>query len=206
MTHPLLSRALPTAVCAAALSAGCQEDPKPLFDEDAGAWVLTLAKVEDGDSIDDLGSAMRSEKFMISYDKAKGLVAAASCNDSMDNQSVKESLCDGNPTRYACRCFEYEFDLTEMTWIEFLPEGQPMPAEPDEEQQMMGALPFGSAYRIALEAYADFGNTYRYTPLPFGLFDSNGYSSEYVFQVRAKDKFDATGCATVCGFTPAEAM
>jgi hypothetical protein len=205
MTHPLLSRALPTAVCAALLSTGCQEDPQPLFDEDAGAWVLTLAKIEDGDEIDDLGSAMRSEKFMIAYDKPGKRVAAASCNDSMDNQSVHESLCDGIPTRYACRCFEYEFDLTEMTWIEYLPDGQPMPAEPDEEQQMMGALPFGSAYRIALEAYADFGNTYRYDSLPFGVFDSNGYSSEHVFQLRSKDKFDATGCATVCGFTTAEA-
>lgn len=205
MTHPLLSRALPNAVCAALLFSGCQEEPQPLFDEDAGAWVLTLAKVEDGDSIEGLGSAMRSDKFMIAYDKPGKRVAAASCVDSMGNQSIKRSLCDGIPTRYACRCFEYEYDLTEMTWVEYLPDGQPMPEEPDEEEQMMGALPFGSGYRIALEAYAGFGNTYRYSTLPFGVFDSNGYSSEHVFQLRAKDVFDATGCAAVCGFTTTEA-
>jgi hypothetical protein len=206
MTHPLRSRALLTAVCAATvLVAGCQEDPQPLFDEDAGAWVLTLFKLEDSDEIDDFGSVMRVDKFMIAYDKAKKVVAAAACNDSMGNQGVKESLCDRTgPEGYACRCFNYEFNESQMQWVEFLPEGQPMPAEPDEEQQMMGALPFGSAYQIALEAYPGYSNTYRYDTLPFGVFDSNGYSSEHVFQLRDRSKFDTTGCAAVCGFTSAE--
>lgn len=208
MTHPLLSRALLTAVCACSVfTAGCQEEPLPLFDEDAGAWVLTLFKLEDGEDIGDFGSSIRNEKYMLNYDKSKQIVAAASCNDSMGNQAVKESLCDLTAEQggYYCRCFNYEFDETLMTWTEFVPDGQPQPPEPSEEQQMMGALPVGGSYRIALEAYPDFAQTYRYQPLPFGLFDSNGYSSEYVFQLRDRSKFEATGCNAVCGLTSAEA-
>lgn len=208
MTHPLLPRALLTAVCAAtALVAGCQEEPQPLFDEADGAWMLTFFKLDDGDEIGGFGSGIRNEKFMIAFDAQKKIAAAAACDDSMGNQHLRESLCDRTgPEGYACRCFEYEFDETLMTWKEFLPDGQPMPAEPTEEEQMMGALPFGSPVRIALEVYPDYSNTYRYKPLPFGVFDSNGYSSEYVFQLRDISVFDTTGCAAVCGFTSAAPM
>lgn len=206
MTHPLLSRALLTAACAGTVVVvGCQEEPQPLFDEDAGAWVLQLFRLEAGDDIGDFGSTDRTEKYFISYDKAKQIVAAATCNDSSGNQSVTESLCDlSGPEGYTCRCFNYEFDQTSMTWTEFKVDGQPPPPEPDEEQQGMGALPVGTPYQIALDIYQGYSNTYRYRPLPFGLFDSNGHDSEYVFQLRDKSKFAATGCDAVCGFTSAE--
>ncbi len=183
------------------LAAGCQEDPQPLFDED-GTWVLQYFKLEAGDEIGDFGSPARAGKFMISYDKEKKIVAAATCNDSSGDQSVLSSQCDmhTNPGgTYYCRCFNYEYELTSMNWTEFVPEGQPNPPTPTAMELEAGVLEPGKPIHIELTEYEGYSKTYRYEPLPYGLFDSNGLDSEYVFQQRAKTEFEPTGCNAVCG-------
>ena len=72
-------------------------------------------------------------------------------------------------------------------------------AEPSAADQEMGVAKPGVGIRIALEEYPGYSNTYRYQPLPYGLFDSNGLTSEYVFQQRGKAEFEPTGCNTICG-------
>lgn len=204
-------RAALATVCALPITllvAGCQEDPQPLFDED-GTWVLQYFKLEDGDEIGGFGATARVGKFMINYDTDKKIVAAATCNDSMGDQSVTSSQCDvhTNPDGvYYCRCFSYQYELTEMTWTEFVPDGQPAPPTPTAADIEAGALEPGTGIRIALEEYQGYSNTYRYEPLPFGLFDSNGVSSEYVFQQRGKAEFEPTGCNAICGIGDAAAQ
>lgn len=202
MPFSALTRALLATACALPiLAAGCQEEPQPLFDED-GTWVLILFKLADGDEVGDFGSAARAGKFMINYDAAKQVVAAAMCRDSAGDTSVTSSQCDDhtNPGgTYYCRCFNYEYDLTEMTWTEFVPEGQPAPPEPSDKEKEAGALESGNPVRVALEEYPNYSNTYRYTPLPFGLFDSDGVTSQFVFQQRGQMEFEKTGCSAVCG-------
>lgn len=198
-----LIRALVATACALPiLAAGCKDEPIPLFDEE-GAWVLSLFALEDGDPIGGFGSSLRQDKYMIFYDKDAKIVAAAACNDSMGEQGLKTSQCDLPKEQggYYCRCFNYEFDETLMTWTEFVPEGQPTPPAPSEEDKMNGVVPPDAGVRIALEEYSPdtYNDTYRYTPLPFGVFDSNGTTSQYIFQARSEASFDVTGCREVCG-------
>lgn len=211
MHQPALIRALVATACALPIlaAAGCKEEPTPLFDEE-GTWVLKYFKLEDGDDIGDFGSPQRQEKYMIYYDKKAEVVAAAACNDSMGSQGLTSSQCDlpKELGGYYCRCFTYEFELDAMTWTEFVPEGQPAPPAPTEEELMMGVIPPESGVRIPLEEYDpdNTNNTYRYRTLPYGVFDSNGISSEYVFQSRGPAVFDATGCREVCGIAAEPAM
>ena len=46
----------------------------------------------------------------------------------------------------------------------------------------------------------------RQEQLPFGVFESDGLTSEYVFQQRGAAEFDKTGCREVCGIGAAEGM
>lgn len=212
MHHPALIRALVATACALPIlaSAGCKEEPTKLFDEE-GAWKLLLFRLEDGDDIGKFGSTLRDDKFMIYFDPKAEVVAAAMCNDSMGNQSVTQSQCDQTKEMggYYCRCFTYEFDQAEMTWTEFVPEGQPAPPEPSEDELGMGVAKPADGVRIKLAEYDPdtYNNTYRFQPLPYGVFDSNGVTSEYVFQAVAPSVFDqGTGCREVCGIGAAPAM
>ena len=212
MHNPALIRALVATACALPIlsATGCkEEEPSALFDEE-GAWVLKLFKLEDGLALSDFGSPLRQEKFMLYYDKEAAVVAAAACNDSMGVQGVTASQCDlpKEAGGYYCRCFSYEYDDDTMVWTEFVPDGQPAPPAPTEDELAMGVSAPDAGVLIALEAYDpdSTNNTYRYTPLPYGLFDSNGASSEYVFQSRGPATFDATGCREVCGIAAEPAM
>jgi len=198
-----LIRALVATACALPiLAAGCKDEPIPLFDEE-GTWVLSLFALEDGDAIGGFGSSLRQDKYMIFYDKDAKIVATAACNDSMGEQGLKQSQCDLSKESggYYCRCFNYEFDETLMTWTEFVPEGQPAPPAPTEEDLMNGVTAPDAGVRIQLEEYSPdtYNDTYRYRPLPFGVFDSNGLTSQYIFQSRSGAAFDVTGCREVCG-------
>ncbi|WP_434423485.1 hypothetical protein [Nannocystis pusilla] len=203
MHKTALIRALVATTCALpVLAGGCKEEPIPLFDEH-GTWVLSLFALEDGNVISDFGSGLRQEKYMIFFDKEAKVVATAACNDSMGEQGLKASQCDLTAEQggYYCRCFEYEYDETEMLWTEFVPKGQPAPPEPSEEDIDAGVVPPKNGVRIQLEEYSPeaYNDTFRYKPLPFGVFDSNGVTSQYVFQGRSEAFFDATGCRQVCG-------
>lgn len=196
MHHLTLTRALLITACALpVLAAGCKDDaPAKLFD-DSGTWVLRLFRVEDGDEIGGFSAASRVDRFMIHYDQENEVVAAATCRDSMGNTNLTESLCDlSGPAGYQCRCFDYDFTSNMMIWTEFAPKGQTLPPEHKEEGVLQPGEPFG----IAIEEYMSISNAYRYRPLPYGLFNSDGQSSEYVFEERSETLIDATGCKEIC--------
>lgn len=196
MHHLTLTRALLITACALpVLAAGCKdEEPAKVF-EDTGTWVLRLFKLEDGDTLDGFGSPVRVDKFMIHYDQENQVVAVASCFDSMGNSGLTASLCDlSGPEGYACRCFDYEFTADTMVWTEYAPQGQELPPE----HMVEGVQQPGQPFTIVVSEYTSISNAYRYKPLPYGVLESDGMTSEYVFEERNAALIDGTGCKEVC--------
>ncbi len=196
------------ALCALVAATGaCKEEgPTKLFEE-KGAW--SLDKFDIGEGIENLDLQEREDQFLLYFDPETEIVAAATCIDSMGNMEISESLCDIQ--EFTCRCFNYTFEESQMTWIEFTPEVKASgagtwvtpPDPPDPADEDGGGPKPGEPFGITLEAYPESNNTWRYSGLPFGLFSSNGVSSRYVFQVRGETAFTATGCLEVCGATTA---
>lgn len=182
------------ALCAVAFTAvvGCDDEPIPLFDEQ-GTWALVLFDI-DGTGLTKFDVGMREEKFMIHFDSETGIVASAGCVDSMGRTDITTTLCD--QPNFQCRCFNYTYAETAMTWTEFKPEGGELPPPPPEDSD--AAKP-GEPVAIQLSVYADSGQTYNYSTLPYGLFNSDGKTTKYVFQTRGDSDFLATGCMEACG-------
>ncbi len=186
------------AICAlATVAGGCGDDePIPLFDEQ-GTWSLVLFDIE-ATGLEKFDSSIREEKFMIYFDQEAQVVASAGCIDTMLNTGITKNLCDTG--EFQCRCFNYEFIETKMTWTEFTPEGGTPPPAPPEDS---AAPKPGEPYTITVEAYPESGATYRYSTLPYGLFESDGETSRYVFQGRNDEQFGPTGCLDYCGIAAA---
>ena len=87
-----------------------------------------------------------------------------------------------------------------MLWTEFTPKGGTPPPAPPEDST---APKPGEAYSIVLEAYPDSSSTYRFSRLPYGLFNSDGETTKYVFQGRSDAQFLDTGCNDYCGIAAA---
>lgn len=188
------------AICALAFAGlgGCDDEPIPLFDEQ-GTWALVKFDL-DGTGLTTFDVGVREEKFMIHYDSEKAVVAAASCLDSMGRVDITTSLCDTGT--FQCRCFNYTYEETAMTWSEFAPEGGALPPAPPEDA--MAQAP-GDPVGIGLEAFPESGQTYRYSTLPYGLFNSDEKTTKFVFQSRGDAGFMATGCMEACGIPAAAA-
>lgn len=196
-THQLI-----LSLCALTLAGACDDDegPKKLFEEE-GTWALN--RYDLGQGIMPLNLSEQIDQFLINFNAEAQIVTTAACIDMSGNSSV-DSLCDADG--YVCRCFSYTFMESQMIWTEL--EGNVVPPNPPKDE---GIPAPGEAVIIKVDAYPDSANTYRYTPLPFGLFGSDGTSiSKFVFQIRGNDKIAATGCLDVCGAaappaeTPAE--
>jgi hypothetical protein len=202
---PTLQHFLSGALCALVVAAGACKDDEPvnLFDEQ-GTWALFQYDL-DGSGITPIAESERIDQFLINFDAEAGIVSAASCIDSSMQTSITSAFCDLD--KWVCRCFNYTFEEARMVWTEFTPEGPPegymTPPMPGEDST---ASPPGEAFLIDLEAYPETSNTFRYSGLPFGLFDSDGTISRYVFQLRGDVKFIPTGCLQVCGASSPEQM
>jgi len=188
-----------TVAAIATLASGCKDDePIPLFDEQ-GTWFLKLFDI-DGTGLTNFDLAQRENQFLIHFDQESKIVASSGCLDSMGQTDITETLCDIDT--FQCRCFTYEFEETRMTWTEFTPKGKtPVPDPPMEST----APKVGEPYTITVEAYPESGQTYRYSTLPYGLFNSDGETSRYVFQTFGDMAFEATGCMKYCGIPEAAA-
>ena len=174
------------------------EEPIPLFDEQ-GTWYLKLFDL-DGTGLTNFDVGQREYQFMIHYDQEALVVATAGCIDSMGQTDITETLCD--TATFQCRCFNYEFEETQMTWTEFTPKGGTKAADPPADSEVPKV---GEPYSITVEDYPESGQTYRYSTLPYGLFNSDGTSSKYVFQTFGDEAFVATGCMDYCGIAAAPA-
>lgn len=188
------------ALCALTVFVGaCEDDgPIPLFDE-KGTWALYYFDVMG--ELQPFNNGARVDKFLINYnptDPERKIVSAASCIDSMGRTDITKSLCD--TPEFECRCFTYTFEETTMVWTEFPPKGGKLPPGPEDEDSM--APKPGEPNVIDLEAYnpeEGYTGIYRYSTLPYGLFDSDGVESRFVFQKRGETLFEPTGCLAACG-------
>jgi len=182
------------AICALTIvtAAACDDEPIPLFDEQ-GTWALVLFDIN-GTGLEGFDIGAREDQFLIHFDQESKIVASSGCVDSMGRTDITETLCDID--MYQCRCFTYEFEETRMTWTEFTPKGG---VKVDDPPMDSTAPKVGEPYAIAVELYPDSGQTYRYSTLPYGVFNSDGETTKYVFQTRGDAGFELTGCKDYCG-------
>ena len=188
-----LKQFLPGALCAlCVLASGCKEEGRDVLFEEAGTWALLFYNF-DGTGLENFDASSRVDKFLLhfgNFDEATGgVVAAASCRDSMGQTDLTKTLCDIN--EFECRCFDYTYEKSTMTWTERAPEG--------------GEVADPKTTTINLEEYPDYASTYRFEPLPEGLFNSDGTSAQYVFQAIGNALFMPTGCIEACGITSDDA-
>lgn len=185
----ILKQFLPAALCALTVLAGaCKEEGRDVLFEEDGTWALFQYDIE-GKGLEPFDAAARVDKFLLRFDTEAGVVAAASCLDSMDRTDLTQTLCDVG--MFQCRCFSYTYEKSTMTWTEVAPEG--------------GEVADPKTTTIALEPYPGFNSTFLFEPLPEGLFNSDGTTSKYLFQSRGNSLFMPTGCLDACGIAPAPA-
>jgi hypothetical protein len=185
----ILKQILSGALCAlTVLAGGCKEEGRDVLFEESGTWSLFLYNV-DGTGLEEFDTSSRVGKFLLHFsmiDDESGVVAAASCRDSMGRTDLTLTLCD--VPDFECRCFDYTYEKSVMNWTERPLKGEEL-AEP-------------KTTTINLSVYEGYKSTFRFKPLPEGLFNSDGTSAEYVFQSRGDALFEPTGCIDACGIVP----
>lgn len=183
----ILKQFVPGALCALTVLAGaCKEEGRNVLFEEAGTWALFQYDI-DGKGLESFDAAARVDQFLLHFDMDAGVVAAASCRDSMGRTDLTQALCDVG--EFECRCFVYSYEESEMQWTERAPEG--------------GTLADPQTTTILLETYPGYTSTFLFEPLPEKLFNSDGTSSKYLFQARGNSLFEPTGCLDACGIAAA---
>jgi hypothetical protein len=168
---PLALLALP-----ALLASGCKEEEPPLFDE-TGVWSVEKYAL-DGGVLEDVPQE-RKNGFLFNFNPDLGVLAVGSCK-SADNQTIESAICVSNPNAayWECQCFAYTFDKSRMVWQEFLPgEMPPIVGDPTVEGS--------EAFEVLVEVFPGLGRGYLFSPLPMGVFDSDGDLSKYVLQQKS---------------------
>ncbi|MEE9385980.1 MAG: hypothetical protein V3V08_21420 [Nannocystaceae bacterium] len=82
-----------------------------------------------------------------------------------------------NPPKWECQCYSYSgHSETSQTWLHYQPKSGSEPPDPHND-----------ADNSSTTSPTEVGpNTYRFSPLPNPLFDSDGESSGYVFRHKAE--------------------
>ena len=168
-------------LAATATLTGCPEEDTRLFDE-TGVWALEQYSIEGGPYTEI--SQNRKNKFLLRFKPDDGVVAAAACHEQNTNVNVNSSNCTNQGlSTWTCQCFAYTYDNDRMVWQEFAP-GEPKPpvGSPGSDGETEGG---GGAHELFLAAPKGTTATYEFSPLPADLFNSNGVSSKYIFQIKA---------------------
>lgn len=169
-----------TALCALFL-AGCGPDDERLVDVEAGTWVVSGYDLE-GDGTFSFKEQSCSTAAVLKFIDSDVLFVAR--NKSLSN--IADEACLAAETDWFCSCFSYSYDGSTQTWVEFAA-GDP-PADPDGQ----------GATTIALSKDDVVSDRYIFSPLPAGLFSSDGESSAYLFARKAESVAESAGCEAVC--------
>jgi hypothetical protein len=165
----------------ALLASGCKEEPGNLFDE-RGVWAIEKYAL-DGGVLDDVPQE-RKNGFLLNFNPDLGVVAAAGCV-SAESQTIESAICKTNPNAayWECQCFAYTFEKDRMVWQSFLPgEMPPVVEDPTVEGS--------TAFEVLVEEFPALGLSYQFSPIPMGLFDSDGDLAKYVFQQKSLNVWD----------------
>jgi len=176
---------------------GCKEDPPGKLVEEEGVWSLTHYNI-DGES-EELNEGTQKDAFMLKFQSEEGVMTTATCGEMATNNTPGESLCRQNPsfTGWACRCFSYAYHVDTMQFREFAA-GDPPPSvdfvDPDDADAGGGDTGDtggggGDSYSTITEN-AQLAATYAWTPLPEGVFGSDGLVDRFDFVQRAPTIFD----------------
>jgi len=200
-----------SALLAAALNmAACADDPGPgkLFEED-GVFELTRFALG-GSGLEEL-SSQKAKTFFLKFDSENKVVQTAMCsNDDIDDPTNSE--CSGfTDAMWFCQCFGYGFEEDQMAWQEFdaggtIPvvkvgqeevEEDPVEGDTDTDGGSGGGdaggdepAPAGAVHQFTVAESAGEAATFDFTPLPEGVFGSDGVVSKFVFQKKAPALFD----------------
>ncbi len=202
------------ALVAAALStSACADDPGPgkLFEED-GVFELKRFALS-GSGLETLGSS-KSKTFFLKFDEETSVVQTAMCSDD-DSDDPTNAECTGlTDSRWICQCFGYAFEEDQMAWQEFeaggtppvvkvgqteVEEEDPTAADTDTDggsgsadaggEEEEEPAPAGAIHQFTVAESVGEAATFDFTPLPAGVFGSDGVASKYVFQKRAASLF-----------------
>ena len=206
------------ALIATALSTtGCKDDPGPgkLFDED-GAWELSTFALE-GSGTEAITMSRRGD-FLMKFDEENGVVQTAMCsNDDVDDPTNSE--CEGfTDSMWICQCFAYDFVEDQMAWLAFEAGSTPPMVKvgeietPDAGDAEAGSggdtdtdgagsdggeadaggeeAPPSGIHQFSVAEVAGSAATFDFTPLPAGVFGSDGLVSKYTFVKKAPSAFD----------------
>lgn len=192
----LLHALLPAALL---VSVACkEEEEEPRAFEENGTWSLQEWAPDGADFSSLKDTTARRDAFLLRFAESKGFVAAAACSSPVDDPpdfSPASSRCnsgDADQDRvWDCKCFSYDW-TTEFShvWLGYEPDGgkppNPNTADPEKTTTVSADT-------------SDVENNIRLSPLPPELFDSDGESSVYLFQLKADRLMDETGCYEACG-------
>ncbi len=190
--------------------AACADDPGPgkLFEED-GVFELTRFALS-GSGLEELASN-KDKTFFLKFDAETAVVQTAMCsNDDIDDPTNSE--CRGfTDSMWICQCFGYAFEEDQMAWQAFEPGGtvpvvkvgqtdaeeDPAVGDTDTDGGTAGGddgegepAPVGGIHQFTVAESAGEAATFDFTPLPAGVFGSDGLVSKFVFQKKARSLFE----------------
>lgn len=142
-----------------------------------GSVYSLIEYAPDGGELYELDPMSRRDAFLMRFDFERSVVQMAACVESSDDTPFT-SLCRINPddTRWDCQCYGYAIVGDELALAEFEPGGTPPTAE------------FGVGLP---EADLDPARTgFELTPMPAGVWGSDGESTRYLLELRSDDLFD----------------
>lgn len=182
-------------------ASACAEDTR-LFPED-GTWSLTHWSLDGTDPVS-INQMAQNNAFMLNFNESKGLAATAACSFQGGGNGPSDSTCqlasDPSEQEWFCSCFAYDYKDSTMQWTEYAPGTEPPPVGDGG-----GTGGTEGTQEIALSEYI-VSNSYTFASLPGpsmfspadGIFDSDGINSKHVFNQRAANLFEPTGCAAAC--------
>lgn len=202
------------AVVATALStAACEDPPGPskLFEED-GAWELSAFALSGSGLMQVDG--FRTGEILMKFDEENMVVQTAMCSN-VESDGPGDIECEGvTDSQWFCQCFGYDFEEDQMAWQAFEAGSTPPMVKIGEVEQGDAAgaeagsggdtdtdsgggedsggepPPAGGIATVTVAEIAGQNATFDFTPLPVGVFGSDGVSSKFVFVKKAASVFD----------------
>jgi hypothetical protein len=152
-----------------------------LFDEDG---VYSLERYDlDGAGFSEIDSNTRENAFLMKLDAGARVAQVAMCGET-EGDLPSDSLCrvlGGETSSWFCSCYAYAFGGSEMLWRPFSPDETPpdvaFPGESGDTQ-------------IVVEIVEGVAGMHEFSPLPEGVFGSDGVDAAFRFQLVAPSIFD----------------
>lgn len=177
-----LSTGTTTALCALLLG-GCSPDDERITDVENGAWTVAAYDLE-GDGTYSFKEQSCKTAAIVRFVSDDVLYVAR--NKSLS--SITDETCVSTEPEWFCTCFAYSYKSDTQTWVEF--DAGATPPTVTENA--------GNGTTITLSEDPDISDRYIFSPLPEGIFSSDGESSSYILARKAETLAEVTGCEAVC--------